>query len=219
MTTNAPAAPPASAPKRMAPTRRREHLIDVAASLYATVPFDQVSVDDITEAAGVSRALFYRYFAGPREIFVATTQVIVDGLLTHFHNVPHDMPLLEQLRQALTTFMDLAQEYSQCYIALMRNPSVQTTTGAGTIIDEVRAESVREMQDRLGIPEAPRIVQVTLKSWLLVVENTVLEWLSSDDLPREGLDDLLIAQLLGMGLATADLEPEVSARIMSALSS
>jgi hypothetical protein len=75
------------------------------------------------------------------------------------------------------------------------------------------------MQDRLGIPEAPRIVQVTLKSWLLVVENTVLEWLSSDDLPREGLDDLLIAQLLGMGLATADLEPEVSARIMSALSS
>ncbi|SOD73832.1 TetR family transcriptional regulator [Jatrophihabitans sp. GAS493] len=201
----------------MAPEQRRQHLIEVAATLFAERPFDQVAVDDITDAAGVSRALFYRYFAGPREIFTATTQQIVDGLILEFSDVPHDLTLLEQMHRSLSAFLDFAESFSANYVALLRNTSVQASTGTDTIIEQLRAASVAEILRRVQVTSPTRIFLLTLENWVRMVEYTTLAWLCGNGLQREGLEDWLIGQLIAMAGASAAQDPQTAEIITAAL--
>ncbi|SDJ23606.1 transcriptional regulator, TetR family [Frankineae bacterium MT45] len=210
---------PAALPRRMAPEQRRQHLIEVAAAIFAERPFDQVAVDDITDAAGVSRALFYRYFAGPREIFTATTQQIVEGLILEFADVSHELTLLEQMHQSLGAFLDFAESFSANYVALLRNTSVQASTGTDTIIEQLRAASVAEMLRRVHVTNPTRILLLTLENWVRLVEYTTLTWLCGTGLQREGLEDWLIGQLIGMAGASAQRDPATAEVIVAALSS
>lgn len=54
--------------RRLPVQQRREQLIAVALELFAARPPEDVSLDDVAEAAGASRPLVYRYFAGGKQI-------------------------------------------------------------------------------------------------------------------------------------------------------
>lgn len=50
---------------------RRQQIIDAARTLFGAKPFTQVSVADIADAAGVSRALVQNYFGSTVDVFMA----------------------------------------------------------------------------------------------------------------------------------------------------
>ncbi|MET7442038.1 helix-turn-helix domain-containing protein, partial [Streptomyces sp. NPDC005568] len=55
---------PTPAYRRLSVEERRSQLLDAALSLFAHRAPEEVSLDDVAEAAGVSRPLVYRYFPG-----------------------------------------------------------------------------------------------------------------------------------------------------------
>src|SRR5258705_6445391 len=57
--------------RRLPVQRRREELIAVALELYSRSPGHQVSIEDVADAAGASRALVYHYFGGKHGLYVA----------------------------------------------------------------------------------------------------------------------------------------------------
>jgi AcrR family transcriptional regulator len=61
-----------SSPKfsRLDPAQRREQILDAASALFAERPYDQVSVEDIANAAGVARGLVHHYFGGRNDVYV-----------------------------------------------------------------------------------------------------------------------------------------------------
>ena len=46
----------------------REHISDVAIELFAARGFDEVSVDDVAQAAGIARRTLFRYYASKNAI-------------------------------------------------------------------------------------------------------------------------------------------------------
>jgi AcrR family transcriptional regulator len=62
-----------STPKyhRLDPAQRREQILDAAGALFAQRPYDEVSIEDIASAAGVTRGLVHHYFGGRNDVYVA----------------------------------------------------------------------------------------------------------------------------------------------------
>ena len=56
---------------RLAPAQRREQILDAAGALFAERAYDEVSIEDIASAAGVTRGLVHHYFGGRNDVYVA----------------------------------------------------------------------------------------------------------------------------------------------------
>jgi len=55
---------------RLGPEERREQILDAANTLFAERAYDEVSIEDIAGAAGVTRGLVHHYFGGRRDVYV-----------------------------------------------------------------------------------------------------------------------------------------------------
>src|SRR5215204_69333 len=63
---------------RLAPGQRREQILDAANALFAERAYDEVSIEDIASAAGVTRGLVHHYFGGRKEVYIALLQRLGD---------------------------------------------------------------------------------------------------------------------------------------------
>src|SRR3546814_12143236 len=65
----------ASSPRvRMSPESRREQLLELGVSLLATRSLDEISIEMLAEAAGISRGLLYHYFGNKQDFHVAVVR-------------------------------------------------------------------------------------------------------------------------------------------------
>ena len=56
---------------RLDPGQRRDQILDAAAALFAERGYDEVSIEDVASAVGVTRGLVHHYFGGRTEVYVA----------------------------------------------------------------------------------------------------------------------------------------------------
>ena len=57
--------------KRLQVDQRRQELLDAGAALFAERSYEEISMRDIAQAAGVSKPLLYHYFPSKTELFKA----------------------------------------------------------------------------------------------------------------------------------------------------
>lgn len=189
--------------RRMTPQRRREHLITAALELYGRVPPEQVTVDDVTRAADVSRALFYRYFPNIAELHVAALGSVVDEMIARV-SMPPGESAADQLRGALEEFLSVVERHAQAYVALLRSGSVISTGETDALVDGVRDHIVALLVERSGIAEpSPPLFLLTVRGWVALVEAASLNWLQEPSVPRAQLLDWLAQQLGAMLAVTA----------------
>lgn len=67
--------------RRLAPQARRESLLQAAAELVLEQGFLPIGVQDLADAAKVSKALVYRYFPEPHDLYNALLEQSLDLLL------------------------------------------------------------------------------------------------------------------------------------------
>lgn len=193
----------------MTPERRRAQLLEAAIELYGRRPYEQVSVDDIAAAADVSRALLYRYFSSPKEIYEAALRFAADGLIARF-STHHEGSLLDQLRSLIGEFIAFAEAHDAAFIALLRGGSVVVTAETDAVIDDVRRHAVAEILARTGVTDPTPLALLTLNCWTAVVEGATLTWLQERNLPRAELESWLVDQLIAMVSVTAERDPAVT---------
>jgi AcrR family transcriptional regulator len=51
--------------------QRGQQILDAANSLFAARPYDEVSIEDVATAAGVTRGLVHHYFGGRKDLYIA----------------------------------------------------------------------------------------------------------------------------------------------------
>jgi AcrR family transcriptional regulator len=68
-------------PKRLPADRRREQLLDVALKLFASRGFNATTMDDIAEAAGVTKPLLYQHFDSKRALYLELVDSVANRLL------------------------------------------------------------------------------------------------------------------------------------------
>jgi AcrR family transcriptional regulator len=71
----------APAPRRLPADLRRQQLLEVALRLFAARGFEAATMDDIAEAAGVTKPLLYQHFASKRALYVELCDGVAQSLL------------------------------------------------------------------------------------------------------------------------------------------
>lgn len=86
------------------PSTTPHQITDVALELFAARGFDQVSVDDIAQAAGIARRTLFRYYRSKSAIPWGDFDAHLQRLQELLDRVDPLVPLGEALRAALLTF-------------------------------------------------------------------------------------------------------------------
>src|SRR6187200_2658983 len=61
---------------RLDPGQRRDQILDAANALFAERAYDEVSIEDIAGAAGVTRGLVHHYFGGRKDVYIGLLERI-----------------------------------------------------------------------------------------------------------------------------------------------
>ena len=89
------------------PATSHAQLSTIAIDLFTAKGFDETSVDDIAEAAGIARRTLFRYFPSKNAIAWGDFDAHLDAMRTRLALIPDDLPIAEALRQALVTFNEV----------------------------------------------------------------------------------------------------------------
>lgn len=190
---------------RLQVDERRAQLVALGLRLFSERSYDELSIDDIASAAGISKGLLYHYFSSKRDFYAATVRSAAESLLARTDPAGHG-PDPEALLAALDQYLQFAEEHASAYVALMRS-GVGHDAEVAAIVEDTRARFVARLAGRLGLSEMPPRVRLALRGWVGCVEGSSLDWLARRDLPREDLRDLL-AQLLLATLMAVEATPQ-----------
>jgi AcrR family transcriptional regulator len=180
---------------------RREQLLSAGVELLRRRTHDEVSIEDIAEAAGVSKGLLYHYFPTKKDFLVAAIERGQRQLAARFHPDPN-LPAEAQLDASLYGFLDYVEEHATAYASIFRGASSDPEILAA--LDAGRAEQLRTLLTSVGRwKESPVSSELTpqletaVMGWLYFVEGAVLRWLERKDMDRAQLVMLLKAALGG----------------------
>ena len=107
--------------------RQREHdIVDATRVLFDERGMQDVPIDDIARAVGLSRALIYRHFSSKEELFILTVTRYLAELAERLDDAAGSTADHGERLDAVTgTFADYALEYPaflDCAISLLRRP-------------------------------------------------------------------------------------------------
>ncbi|TVR25450.1 MAG: TetR/AcrR family transcriptional regulator [Ilumatobacter sp.] len=77
---------------RLSATARREQVLDVALEVMGRAGYHGASMNDIAEAAGVTKPVLYQHFDSKRELFLALLDEVGNRLLSAIANATAEAP-------------------------------------------------------------------------------------------------------------------------------
>jgi AcrR family transcriptional regulator len=187
---------------RLSTDARRAQLLSSGVELLGHRPYDEVSIEEIAQAAGVSKGLLYHYFPTKQDFVLAALERGQEEL-AELTAPDQSLPPADQLGASLDRFLDFVEEHAVAYTAIFRSrggsdAAVQAALEAG------RQQRMDAVLDALavweGAPETTRrtpALETAVQGWFFFVEGAVLRWLEQRDIEREQLSELLRLALLG----------------------
>lgn len=111
------------------PSTTKEELAAVGIELFTEFGFDETSIDDIAEAAGIARRTVFRYFPSKNALAWGDFDGHLAGMRASLETIPENVPLSEALTTALhdfNTFPDTETERHRARMKLiLRTPALQ----------------------------------------------------------------------------------------------
>jgi AcrR family transcriptional regulator len=173
---------------RLPAAERRRQLLDHALPIFAVNDFHATSMNDIAEAAGVTKPVLYQHFASKRQLFLELLADVGAQLASR---------IAEATRSADTAHRQVAQGFAAYFrfVAEERN-AYQLLFGGGARRDPEFAEASRQVEEQLAEsiaalidadidPEHRRVLAFAI---IGIAEGTSRHWIHHDlDLDPERL--------------------------------
>jgi AcrR family transcriptional regulator len=190
---------------RLQVDERRVKLIELGIELFSTRSYEDISIDDLAAAAGISKGLLYHYFRSKQEFYVETIRA-ASLHLRRLTQPNRKLPPVERLRAAIDAHLGYVHAHSPAYAAIYRN-GVAVAEAVGEILEDHREAVMRYFLQNLGIRKPPPVLRAALRGWIMMVEAASLDWLSHPDLRREDLRELLVASYAAMLAKALEIDP------------
>ncbi|KZF00990.1 MULTISPECIES: mycofactocin system transcriptional regulator [unclassified Rhodococcus (in: high G+C Gram-positive bacteria)] len=184
-------AKPSSQPGRRPSTTRGE-LSDLGIELFAAKGFEETSVDDIADAAGIARRTFFRYFPSKNAVPWGDFDAQLTALRTHLNDLPGSVGLADGLHSALLQFNTFPKEeaavHRQRMALILGNPALQSYSmvmyeGWRQVIAEyVAARTNSDPGDHLPRTVGWMLLGVAISAyehWLIDENNSLPELLTA----------------------------------------
>lgn len=188
---------------------RREQLLEKGIELFAERAYEDISVDEIAVACGVSRGLLYHYFEGKRQYYVAT----IAHAAQRIGDVDPDpsLPPTEQLRLGLDRYFASVEHNRLAHTAVRR------AAAADAEIAAIVAAQRRAFAERVlaGMPveahaDGSPLAAITARSWIGAVETAALAWVEQPEVERSALVSVLSDALVAAMLAASRVDPTLA---------
>ena len=183
------------APRRLLVDERRQQLLQLGLEAFSERPYDQVSIDDVARAAGISKGLLYHYFPTKKDFYVATVREGARRMLEIVVDPGPLMPPTERLARGLDAYLGYVDQHGTAYAALLRS-GVGADPEAARVVDDTREEFLRRLIAGVTLVEPPPLLRATLRGWIGFVEAASLDWVERRDVARGELRNLLLEVLV-----------------------
>ena len=179
---------------RLDPEQRREQILDAANALFAERGYDDVSLEDIAGAAGITRGLVHHYFGGRRAVYLA----LLDRLWA-FREEDLRRPVgrtpKERLADTVTRWLDWTTQNRMIYLGTMAQ-------GEDIIDPEMRLAVVEHIHRAVALlisfhgdlaVDTPRL-RYALVCWTGLNRAATRRWLE-DEATREATHEMIVSTL------------------------
>jgi AcrR family transcriptional regulator len=107
--------------------RRRKEIFHASVHLFLNKGFNETSMREIAEAAGIGKSTLYDYFPSKDDILLSFIEDMLEGLMRQAEEIKHrNVGALEKLRQMMSAYMDYLATNEELYTKL--NLEVQRLT-------------------------------------------------------------------------------------------
>jgi AcrR family transcriptional regulator len=164
---------------------RRAQLVELGLEHFGERAYDDVSIDAIADAAGISKGLLYHYFPTKRAYYAACLEQAASQLVASTET-DDDAPPLARLEAGLDAYLGYVKAHAKAYATLMRS-GVGVDPQIARIVDETRALFIDRLtagftQAEAGAPAGllgSPLVRLALRGWVGFAEAASLGWTES----------------------------------------
>ncbi len=190
---------------RLETDERRAQLLALARKVFTERSYDDVSIDDIAVAAGISKGLLYHYFPTKRDLYVAGLRETSRELVSTVSAAIDDsQPPAERVRAALDAYLEHVLAVGDAFVALMRG-GVGSDPEVADVVESTRQAFVEQFVQRSPLSAALSshpLLRLALRGWIGMVEATSIEWVSQPAVPRAAVRDMLVENLMAVLVST-----------------
>ncbi|WP_183099517.1 TetR/AcrR family transcriptional regulator [Nocardioides pelophilus] len=162
---------------RLSPDERREQLLELGLRLFAGSTIEDISIDRLSEEAGVSRGLLYHYFGSKQGFHEAVIRRAADDLIAQTAP-PHGGDPIARLLSSMTAYVDYVIANYEGYRSLVR-----AAAGGNEAVRAIYLDARFSLTDRIFTADAQGelivdtpAVRLAVRGWAALAEETVLAW-------------------------------------------
>jgi AcrR family transcriptional regulator len=187
-------------PARLPAARRRRQLLDVALTQFATQGYHQASMDDIAEAAGVTKPVLYQHFGSKRALYLELLEDVGSALLEAIAKAtaeaasPH-----QQVEAGFAAYFGFVDEHRHAFRLLFSEDARRDAVLAEAVVRVERAiaEAVANLIEADLDDDHRRILAYGIVG---LAEGTCRHWLAHDLDLEPGATARWLADLAWAGL-------------------
>ncbi len=159
-----------------------DHISNVAIDLFAAQGFDEVSVDDVAEAAGIARRTLFRYYPSKNALPWGDFDAHLDHLRDLLNDVQPDVAIEAALRTALLAFNSFDDQetarHRQRMRVILETAALQAYSM--TMYGGWRAVVAAFVAQRLGAKAEDLVPQTVAWTMLGVALSAYEHWLADE---------------------------------------
>ncbi len=193
---------------RLQVDERRAQLLDLGLQLFTDHTYDELSIDDIAAAAGISKGLLYHYWPSKRDFYVEVVRRAAGHLVERTAEAGVDASP-DSLLHGLDAYLDFVEQHARSFTAVMRG-GVGSDTEVQAIVEAARTAIADRIASRLGVTTPTPVLRTALRGWIGFVEAASLDWLARRDLPRDELRTLCASMALAALMTTGNLPDTIA---------
>jgi len=165
--------------RKRAETHARVHA--AAMDLFGKKGFEATTLDDIANAAGVSRRSLFHYFASKEDIVLSTKAGLGDLIGAAVARRPADEPLLTMAENALTDMASDFQGPGPRALARLIHDTPALRAGDHAKYEALESRLAQALTTRKGLPPEDLQARVVATTAIGVLRMASETWLASDD--------------------------------------
>jgi AcrR family transcriptional regulator len=183
--------------RRLTPDARRAELLRAGERVFTEASYEDVSIEHIAEAAGVSKNLLYHYFDGKRDLYLETIRAATSEMLAR---TEPDLELepIPRLRASIDQHLLYVEEHADGYIKLLR------ASGGDSEVQAIVRAARQQVVDRtiaslpLNGAEPPAALVLAVHGWVAFIDEISIRWLEHPELARVDLLEMLVSEFVAI---------------------
>lgn len=187
---------------------RRERLLQAGRELFDDLAaYDDISVAEIAERAGVAHGLLFHYFGSKRRFYVEVVRTALAELASVFDRNPH--PPTEPaawLRWEVAAFVRSAREHGRALQFATRG-EMAIDPELVDLFETARSEPVVRLLTMMNVDTPSDFLRGALQGWVAFCLEATPQWVSRGRVSDRRMHQMLISQLVATLHAVAEIEP------------